>query len=67
MNDSFRPKTQTDCDHANAMRDYETAHKIWMNTSIFTEAGRQAKETLAIAREKYLAAVKAAHPSWIVC
>lgn len=67
MNDIFRPTNQAECDHANALSEYEAAHKVWMNTSVFTEAGKQAKLALDAARQKYSAAVKAAHPSWIVC
>lgn len=37
-----------------------------MNTSVFTDAGREAKRRLAVAREAYVAATKAAHPDWIV-
>jgi len=66
LSDTFRPKNQAEADEANTLRDYERAHKVWMNTSVFTEAGQQAKATLADAREKYLTAVKAAHPTWIV-
>ena len=43
MNDTFRPRNQAECDHANTLREYESAHKVWMNTSVFTEAGRIAK------------------------
>lgn len=66
MNGRFIPKNQADCDHANTLRDYEAAHKAWMNTNIFTDAGKLAKQRLDVARENYIAAVKAAHPTWIV-
>lgn len=52
--------------HTDALREYEAAHKVWMDTSVFTEAGREARRRLDAAREKYTAAVKAAHPDWIV-
>lgn len=52
--------------HTDALREYEAAHAVWMNTSVFTEAGKEAKRRLDAVREKYLAAVKAAHPTWIV-
>jgi hypothetical protein len=61
-----RPKNQAECDHANALREYEAAHKVWMNTSVFTEAGKRAKRELGASREKLTLAVKAAHPTWIV-
>lgn len=58
--------TQAECDHANALREYESAHKVWMNTSVFTEAGKEAKRVLTEKRKQYIAAVEAAHPTWIV-
>ena len=67
MNDTFRPRNQADCDHANALREYEAAHKVWMNTAVHTDAGQQAKRILDAARLKFTTAVKAAHPTWIVC
>ena len=67
MNDTFRPRNQAECDHANALREFEAAHKVWMNTSVFTEAGKEAKRVKEAARAKYVSAVKAAHPTWIVC
>lgn len=66
LSDIYRPKTQADCDHANALREYEAIHKRYMNTSVFTEAGRLVKIELQAAREKLIAAVEAAHPTWIV-
>lgn len=66
MNDTFRPRNQADCDHANALREYEAAHKVWMNTSVFTDAGKEAKRLLGDAREKLNTTTKAAHPDWIV-
>lgn len=59
MNDTFRPKNQAECDHANTLREYEAAHKVWMNTSVFTEAGRIAKANKEAARERYETALAA--------
>jgi len=61
MNDTFRPKNQAECDHANTLREYEAAHKVWMNTSVFTEAGRIAKANKEAARERYETAPAANH------
>lgn len=66
MNDTFRPRNQADCDHANALREYEAAHRIWMNTSVFTDAGKAAKRAKDEAREKYAAAYMAANPTHIL-
>jgi hypothetical protein len=66
MKSIFRPTNQAECDHANALREYKAAHKTWMNASVFTEDGKQAKTALGAARHKYIEATKAAHPSWIV-
>jgi hypothetical protein len=66
LSDKFRPKNQSDCDHANALREYEAAHKKWMQAGVFTDAGRQAKREMESAREKLTTAAKAAHPTWIV-
>jgi hypothetical protein len=63
---TYRPKTQADCDHANALREYESAHARWMSLSVFTDAGMRARIELAAAREKLTAAVKVVHPTWIV-
>lgn len=59
MNHTWKPKTQLDCDHANTLRDYEAAHKIWMNTAIHTEAGRIAKENKDAARKRYESVLEA--------
>lgn len=67
ISDTYRPKNQAECDHANALREYEAAHKVWMNTSVFTDAGKQAKYNLDVARDTLNKAVKAAHPTWIIC
>lgn len=66
LSDRFIPRNQADCDHANALRDYERAHRIWMNTEVGTEAGRLAKAALYAARETYIAATHTAHPTWII-
>ncbi len=66
MNDSFKPRNQADCDHANALREYEAAHKVWMNTPVHTEAGQRARYEKDCARDKYTKAVKASHPEWSV-
>ena len=62
----YRPVTQAECDHANTLRDYERAHKVWMNTSIFDSKAVQdeARRNLDHTRHEYLNAVKAAHPTW---
>lgn len=59
LSDKYRPKNQLDCNHANALRDYEAAHKIWMNTSVFTEAGAIAKANKERCRIAYEAALEA--------
>jgi hypothetical protein len=59
MNDTFRPRNQAECDHANTLREYEAAHKVWMNTSVFTEAGRIAKANKEAARDRYETALAA--------
>lgn len=42
-----------------ALREFEQAHKKWMNTPIFREAGKAAKEEMDHAREIYESAVLA--------
>lgn len=66
MKDLFTPRNQADCDFANALRDYEAAHAVWMNTSVFTEAGKQAKIAKDEARKRYEAAYKLAHPTHLI-
>ena len=68
MNDTFRPRNQADCDHANALREYEAAHKVWMNTSIFQPATVREEVTRSKneARAKYEAAYMAANPTHIL-
>lgn len=61
--DRFTPRNQADCDHANALRDYERAHAAWMNTPIHTDAGKAALAAKNTAREAYLAAYQAANPT----
>ena len=58
--------TQAECDHWNTLREYEAAHAVWMDTPIHTDAGKAAKATLDVARERYIAAYKANHPDHIV-
>lgn len=41
---------------ANALRDFETAHRVYMNTSVFTEAGKEAKRIMREAGAAYDAA-----------
>ena len=36
-----------------ALRAYEAAHKVWMNTPVLTEAGKAAKTALNQARSRY--------------
>ncbi len=57
---------QTACKLTNALRDYEVAHYNYMNVSIFTEEGLIAKQRMQEAREKYVAAYRAANPTHIV-
>lgn len=64
MNDIFRPKSQADCDMANALREYERAHAIWMQTPVHLNS--KVKAILGDARNKYLQAVQKARPTWIV-
>lgn len=68
VNDTFRPRNQADCDHANALREYEAAHKTWMNTSIFQPetVRNEVTRTKNEARAKYEAAYKAANPTHIL-
>jgi len=49
-----------------ALREYEAAHEVWMNTSVFTEAGKEAKRVKDIARTKYEAAYQAVYPTHIL-
>lgn len=66
MNDRFIPRNQADCDHANALREYEAAHKVWMNTSVFTHAGKESKRLKDQARIKFEAAYMTANPTHII-
>lgn len=47
-------------------RAYEQAHKVWMNTSVFTDAGKAAKHALDCARDFYVLAQQICHPDWII-
>lgn len=66
MNDTFKPRNQADSDHANALREYEAAHKVWMNTSVFTDAGKEAQRIKDEARAKYEVAYMTANPTHIL-
>lgn len=65
LNDTYKPVTQADCDHANALREYEKAHKDWMCSSIFDPAvvRNEIKRRVDNARAKYEAAYLAANPN----
>lgn len=60
-------KTKTP-DYTAELREYETAHAVWMKTSIFdpVQIQQDARRKLDAAREKYVAAYKAANPDHIV-
>ena len=49
-----------------SLREYEAAHETWMSTSVFTDAGRAARENKDKARERYENAYRAANPSHIL-
>lgn len=49
-----------------AIRDYEMAHRVWMNNSVFTPKGIEAKRNLDAARKVYVAAMEQANPTWII-
>jgi hypothetical protein len=51
---------------ANALADYENAHRVWMNTSFFSPAAFTVRQALDASRERYLQAVRQTHPNWIV-
>jgi hypothetical protein len=40
MSDNYTPAY---CNLANALRDFEQAHRVWMNTCVFTPEGERAK------------------------
>lgn len=47
-------KQSTRCEvRESALRKYEAAHKVWMNTSVFTSEGKSAKEAKDKARKEY--------------
>lgn len=66
LSDTYRPKNQQDCDLCNALREYEAAHARWMNTSIFTDEGKEAKRIKDEAKARYEAAYMAANPTHIL-
>ena len=66
MNMIYRAVTETECNHVNALREYEAAHKVWMNTSVFTDAGKEAKRIKDEARAKYESAYQVANPTHIL-
>jgi len=49
-----------------ALLEYEAAHGVWMNTSVFTDAGKEAKRIKDAARAKYEAAYMSANPTHIL-
>lgn len=63
---STKQWTQPECDAANALREYEQANKVYMSTSVFTQAGRDAKLALACARDRYIKTLQMVHPTWII-
>lgn len=52
--------TKEYCDLANALREFEQAHAVWMNTCVFTPDGEQAKQNKNDAMRKYAEA----HTIW---
>jgi len=46
--------------------DYEIQHRIWMNTSIFTKKGKEAKKALEESRANLLKELKDTYPQWII-
>ena len=57
---------QTNCNLTNALREYEAAHALWMDTPIHTNAGREVKRVKDAARAKYEAEYRKANPTHIV-
>lgn len=49
-----------------AIRDYELAHTVWMNNSVFTPKGIEAKRKLDEARAVYVTEMRAANPTWLI-
>ena len=45
--------TKEYCEYANALREFEQAHAIWMNTSVFTPEGERAKQLKNETMSKY--------------
>lgn len=62
----YVPKTQAECDLAEASHEFDVAHKVWMNTAVHTAEGQRARASKDAAREKYVAAYKAVYPKHIV-
>ena len=58
MNDTFIPKTQAERDHETALREYESAHAVWMNTTLHSPEGLQAWAIMEQARAKYALALR---------
>lgn len=52
-------QSQIEADYDRVFRAYEAAHKIWMSTSVYTEAGREAKRIKDEARAAYDIAARA--------
>lgn len=66
MKTNFVLIPQTKCALTNALREYELAHAVWFNTSVFTEEGKAAKEAKDKARARYEAAYKSHNPTHII-
>ena len=64
MNANSAVKSETEVNLINALREFERAHRAWMNTNVFTEEGARAKYERDCARDQYAKAVKAVHPNW---
>ena len=57
---------QTTCNLTNALREYEAAHALWMDTPTHTDAGREAKRMKDAARARYESAYRSANPNTIL-
>lgn len=66
LSDRFIPKNQAEADWANASLEADAANRVLMNTVVWAPEYPAAKARMQEAREKLVAAVKAARPSWIV-
>ena len=60
MNATFSPKNQAECDEVNALRNYEAAHKVWMDTSVFADNAKEVTRIKDEARAEYEAAYQQA-------